>query len=447
MESVINQFTITKEDLEKIIAKLHEEMENGLKGKPSTLQMLATYAPIPTGKEEGTFMGIDVGGTNLRVLTLELKGGKRGDVNGKECVMPKTSTTADAFFGFIATKIKEFINEYKLEDKQIKAGLTFSFAVEQISINSGIQKCWSKGWNIPETIGKDIVAIAHEQLKKVGVNNVEIVALVNDTVGTLANLAYDDQTTGMGLIFGTGTNGCYIEKTSNFAECKFKSHIDPNKQEYMVVNTEWGGLNVPELKVNEFDKMIDEVSNNKGKQTFEKLISGIYMGWLARLAIRSLIEKKIIFERYINHVAFSNSPDDTDSDHSKKFTSRNTGIVEDNTNELEEVKKMLEGLGINDSTLEERKIVKEITTAVVKRAAYLSAAATISLYRKMKPFLPNKTTVAIDGSVYEKSVPFKRYYAEAIKLLEPTATVETKLSKDGSGLGAVILAAAVSSQK
>ena len=447
MEAILKQFEINKDDLEVIITKMNQELENGLQGKPSTLKMLATYAPIPTGKETGTFMGIDIGGTNLRVLTLDLHAGKRGTVNGEECVMPKTSTTVDAFFGFIANKIKEFINKYKLNDVQIKAGLTFSFAVEQLAINSGVQTNWSKGWDIPETIGKDVVAVMHEQLKKCGVENVEIVALVNDTVGTLANLAYDDQTTGIGLIFGTGTNGCYIEKSANFAPSKFKTPVDVNKQEYMVVNTEWGGLNFPELKANEFDRMIDEVSNNKGEHVFEKLISGIYMGWLARLAIRSLIEKKVIFARYIDHPAFSNTPDDTDCDHSKKYTSRHTGIVEDKTADLAEVKKMLEGLGINDSTLEERKAVRDITDVVVKRAAYLAAAATIALYRKMKPFLAERTTAAIDGSVYEKSAPFKRYYAEAISLLEPTANVQTKLSKDGSGLGAVILAAAVSAQK
>ena len=33
---------------------------------------IPTYSPIPSGKETGTFMGIDVGGTNLRVLILDI---------------------------------------------------------------------------------------------------------------------------------------------------------------------------------------------------------------------------------------------------------------------------------------------------------------------------------------------------------------------------------------
>ncbi|EKE37694.1 hexokinase 1, putative, partial [Entamoeba nuttalli P19] len=51
MQEIIDQFAIDKEKMEIIVSKLLEEMENGLQNKPSTLQMLPTYAPIPTGKE------------------------------------------------------------------------------------------------------------------------------------------------------------------------------------------------------------------------------------------------------------------------------------------------------------------------------------------------------------------------------------------------------------
>jgi len=103
MQEIIDAFAIDKEKMEIIIKKMLEEMENGLQDKPSTLQMLPTYAPIPTGKEVGTYMGIDVGGTNLRVLLLEIpEPGVRGELKSVECVMPKDSKTIDEFFGFIA---------------------------------------------------------------------------------------------------------------------------------------------------------------------------------------------------------------------------------------------------------------------------------------------------------------------------------------------------------
>nr|BAN42352.1 hexokinase, putative [Entamoeba invadens] len=441
MEEIIDQFTLTKNDLETIVDKIVAELDDGLKGKTSSLKMLPTYAPIPTGKEVGTYMGIDVGGTNLRVLLLDLpEAGVRGELKSVECVMPKTSTTRAEFFGFIAKKIKEFVDDNGLTHKQISAGLTFSFAVEQIAINKGIQVGWSKGWDIKESIGQDIVQIFHEELLAKGVNNVKIVASINDTVGTFANLAYDDPSCGMGLIFGTGTNGCYIEKTSNFAPEKLKSEC---KEEYMVVNTEWGGLNFKELKYNKFDDMIDEVSVNRGLHRYEKLISGIYMGWLARLCIRELIKKKVIFPNHLNAEAFSDTPDDTNFDDVKKFSSRHTEVIEDTTLELKRIEAILIKLGITDSTLKEREVLKKVTEAVVKRAGYLSAAATAALCRKMRPYLSDRFTAGIDGTVFEKSVPFKRYYLEGLNLLQPVDKVTCQLSKDGSGLGAVIIAAAV----
>lgn len=39
-----------------------------------------------------------------------------------------------------------------------------------------------------------------------------VVALINDTVGTLMSCAYNDKNTVIGLILGTGTNACYFEK-------------------------------------------------------------------------------------------------------------------------------------------------------------------------------------------------------------------------------------------
>ncbi|CAE7942285.1 HXK1, partial [Symbiodinium sp. KB8] len=64
-----------------------------------------------------------------------------------------------------------------------------------------------------------------------------VVALVNDTVGTLVARAYRDPSTLIGLIIGTGTNAAYVERLSNIP--KWDS---PNREGVMVVNMEWGGF-------------------------------------------------------------------------------------------------------------------------------------------------------------------------------------------------------------
>ena len=54
--------------------------------------------------------------------------------------------------------------------------------------------------------------------------NIEVIAVVNDTVGTLMAHAYEDPETHVGVIIGTGTNAAYVEKADNVP--KWKTHYD-----------------------------------------------------------------------------------------------------------------------------------------------------------------------------------------------------------------------------
>lgn len=43
---------------------------------------------------------------------------------------------------------------------------------------------------------------------------------INDTVGTLALAHYHDEDTVAAVIFGTGTNACYLERTDAIIKCQ-----------------------------------------------------------------------------------------------------------------------------------------------------------------------------------------------------------------------------------
>jgi hexokinase len=68
-----------------------------------------------------------------------------------------------------------------------------------------------------------------------------VLALVNDTVGTLMACAYNDQNTRIGLILGTGSNACYVEDLENVKtwdedtnepkQVISKINYDPNRKE------------------------------------------------------------------------------------------------------------------------------------------------------------------------------------------------------------------------
>ena len=97
--------------------------------------------------------------------------------------------------------------------------------------------------------------------------HVDIVALLNDTTGTQLAVGYEDLNCHVGLILGTGTNACYMEKTA--AIPKFKG--DRTKYPEVIINCEWGafGEKHGELApwLTEFDAAVEEVVINPGKQT------------------------------------------------------------------------------------------------------------------------------------------------------------------------------------
>ena len=115
---------------------------------------------VPNGKETGTFLAMDLGGTNIRACSVELKGdGTFNMIQSKATVPAKlqTAKTSEELFGFIADHLKEFLDKYHPEycDKHTNAkeewfrlGFTFSFPVIQTGINSGKLMRWTKGFSI-----------------------------------------------------------------------------------------------------------------------------------------------------------------------------------------------------------------------------------------------------------------------------------------------------------
>ena len=61
------------------------------------------------------------------------------------------------------------------------------------------------------------------------------------TVGALLSRAYTAGGCILGAIFGTGTNGAYVEKVANIT--KLGNSPAASRGGYMVVNAEWGAFN------------------------------------------------------------------------------------------------------------------------------------------------------------------------------------------------------------
>jgi len=103
-----------------------------------------------------------------------------------------------------------------------------------------------------------------------------------------------------------------------------------------------------------------------------------------------------------------------------------------------------------ESDIKARKIVVEICDTIVKRGACLVGAGIVGILQKMEEdtkgvIFGKRTVVAVEGGVYETYPQYRRYLQDAVKELlgpELSQNVVIELSKDGSGIGAALLAAA-----
>ncbi len=146
--------------------------------------------------------------------------------------------TGEALFDHIAKCMSDFINRMGFADRKIACGFTFSFPCEQYAIDSASLITWTKGFSATGVEGKDVVTLLTEAVARRGDITVDIVAVVNDTVGTLMSCAFEDHACQIGLIAGTGSNACYMEKQSNITKLDGLQDADGK----MCINMEWGAF-------------------------------------------------------------------------------------------------------------------------------------------------------------------------------------------------------------
>ena len=259
------------------------ETAKGLAGEPSSMRMLPAYVTKRvTGQERGAFYALDLGGTNFRVLQLSLEGnGVVGPIKQAKFKVSDTikKGSGEGLFGFLADSVATFLAKECGGNPSGVMGFTFSFPTEQDALNRGRLIVWNKEFEASGVVGQDVVAMLQKQLVARGIS-LEVRALANDTVGTMEAAAYMRPDTVMGVILGTGTNAAYIEKTANIGKWRGAP------SEEMVINTEWGNLDMA-ASMNKFDFEIDCATSNPGLQRFEKMISGMYLGEMCRVTVLS----------------------------------------------------------------------------------------------------------------------------------------------------------------
>jgi len=439
---LLKEFHLSIEKLKIISKHLQNEMVRGLSNgnERSSLKMLPSYVNCPTGQEKGVFYALDLGGTNFRVLRLELMGnGKIGASDKEEFLISKEAMTgnADQLFDFIAESVLRFTMKHPFpcqqETSKILLGFTFSFPVEQTSLNSGTLIHWTKGFQTSGVEGNDVVALLNKAFSNKHVP-AEVVALANDTVGTLVSHCYSYQDTAMGVIIGTGTNACYLEEVKNIQ--KFQASSNSYSFQHMIINMEWGAFGESSnfLPLTSVDCELDQDSVNCGYQLFEKMISGMYLGEIARRILVKLYESGDFL------AAPPRIPIDQLRRRNLLETSLLAKLVSDRSGELSVVRDAFyQSMNIELSNLEDRRLVQDTARIVISRSAQLTATAIGAVLEKTGRLEHSK--VAIDGSVFEHIPLFREQLGFCLKQLYPSSEIRLALSKDGSGIGAAIIAA------
>ncbi|TPX70578.1 hexokinase [Spizellomyces sp. 'palustris'] len=427
------EFTVSSHRLQTMVRHLVNEMKKGLAQDGHTLKMIPSYViSRPTGFETGSYFALDLGGSNFRVCLVILEGQGRTRVRQtKHIVSDELKTgSGEALFDFFAECISKFLQELGLDPSEARSlGFTFSFPIEQHAINSGTLMQWNKGFSATGVLKADVVELLNKALKKARIN-VKVTALVNDTVGTLISHAYRDPQTYVGVIFGTGTNAAYVERIEEIP--KWTGPIPPTKE--MVINTEWGAYDEASvLPITSFDRDLDRASTNPRKQIFEKMISGMYLGEIVRYVLLDLISTGELFKGRSSQTLTTPYQFET------AYMSR---IERDHSLELSDTKAVLEDiLGLQATTVQDRRIVKHVCELVGIRAARLSAAGVAAIVTKMNRL--DACTVAVDGSVFQNYPHFANRMRDALReLLGIMAeNIVLEQARDGSGEGAALIAA------
>lgn len=506
--NIERQFTLGRKQLVAITDRFCEAMDYGLNHQGSQMAMIPSFVTrLPQGDENGTYLAMDLGGTNLRVCAVTLQGQGRVSIKQEKYKVQdnlKQGPVAD-LFAYMAESVDVFLNDYGTEidegEDYLSMGFTFSFPVQQTSIDSGTLISWTKGFNCPDAIGKDMVKLLQQALDKRHLK-VRVEALINDTVGTLLTSAYQQGGSLLGAIFGTGTNGAYLEsldaigkievQKGNSSSCNGSSAPPngsssaaaaasssssssapaPSAPTHMIVNTEWGSFDNARktLPVTQYDNKVDRTAIRQRHHIFEKMISGMYLGEIFRSVLVNMIDQLLLFDGFaadslnnkyeletyimslIEEDIDAGLPADDPANKTRHVLIHKLGVPEEyvQPKDVETVRKVCQWVGTRAARLSATAIAATIIhTGHAQPIEDSSSSAQAHAQGKAQAFT-GSLNIGADGSLVELYPHFReRIHQALVEILgrETADRVSIQLAKDGSGVGAALSALAAKKQR
>jgi hexokinase len=377
-------------DAQAVLTDFEAEMDNGLTGRKSSLAMIPTYISadksLPLNKP---VIAIDAGGTNLRVAVIQFRADGKSEINNYTTYeMPgsRRKISKEAFFD----RLVEYI--LPVGKKAETIGFCFSYQAEISPERDGKLLKWSKEIKAPEVVGEYIGENIRKRLKKLGHHH--RIILLNDSVATLlAGKSIDSKRsyeTFVGFILGTGTNTAYIEQNSKITKCP-----NLNPDENQAINEEAGDFaKAPRSRI---DRIFDRHTAEPGHYTFEKMISGAYLGGLCFTLLKEAAKTGLFSAAAAVAIGNLMEISTIDVDQFLRYPFRRVHTVTD----------------------DDRSIIVYLVTHVIERAAFLTAINISAAVLKSgggKNIL-HPVGITIDGSTYYKVKGFSslvEYYLKTI---------------------------------
>ena len=277
--SPVSPFHLTSEQLQEIVEAYRQKILEGLRSGDREIAALPTYLNLPSGEQKGRALVVDTGGTNMRAALVELR-----PADGELLAGPVTDKVPDGRQGEALQAAQFFGAQASLSQKlgdlreELPLGYCFSYPAESRPDGDAVLLRWTKGLRIDGVVGQAVGRALASELRNVG-QAVRGVTVLNDTVASLLGGAhlYAEPRYGrnyIGLILGTGTNMAGVFSPQQLSKV--------TTEEPMVVNLESGNFDCPHLT--DFDRQLDEASENFGAQRFEKAVSGHYLPQLFDVA-------------------------------------------------------------------------------------------------------------------------------------------------------------------
>lgn len=386
----------------ELLAEFDRQMDAGLEGRnPASLAMIPSYVSMERAVPVGSpVLVLDAGGTNLRtaVVWFDERGTPRIE-DFQKYRMPGTEgldLSAFAFFDSLAERLRPVI------DRATSVGFCFSYPAEITPECDGRLLRWTKQVQATEVVGKMVGAGVAEAVRAKFGREVSV-RIINDTVATLlagksagVSRKYSSY---VGFILGTGTNMAYVERTERIG----KANLPPGG--CMAINVESG--NFDGFPQSDFDREMDAPLPDRGSGTFEKMISGGYLGKLALVVFRTAAREGLLSAPAAKAILTMDDLANKDFD---DFVANpyQTGTAFD-------------AVPLDDA---DRRMLRDLGAPVLVRAARLTAvniaAAVLRCGEGHDSLHP--VCVTIDGSTYykTKSVQFRsRIEADLRAILEP----------------------------